>query len=103
MDPEPQQVAVDRPPGPQPENVEEDDEAGDADRVSRLQDVIADREGELGMREIMTAPGVIALSVTAASEIARNTVDYGGGGTLCLELLREGARRGVRRPSPIRV
>ncbi len=34
--------------------------------------------------------------VTAASEIARNTVDYGGGGTLCLELLREGARRGVR-------
>ena len=34
--------------------------------------------------------------ITAASEIARNTVDYGGGGTLCLELLREGARRGVR-------
>lgn len=34
--------------------------------------------------------------VTAASEIARNTVVYGGGGTLCLELLREGARRGVR-------
>ena len=34
--------------------------------------------------------------VTAASEIARNTVDYGGGGTLCLELVREGARRGVR-------
>lgn len=34
--------------------------------------------------------------VTAASEIARNTVDYGGGGTLRLEVLREGARRGVR-------
>lgn len=34
--------------------------------------------------------------VTAASEIARNTVDYGGGGTLCLEVLREGPRRGVR-------
>ena len=34
--------------------------------------------------------------VTAASEIARNTVDYGGGGTLCLEIVREGARRGVR-------
>ncbi len=34
--------------------------------------------------------------VTAASEIARNTVDYGGGGALRLELLREGARRGVR-------
>ena len=34
--------------------------------------------------------------VTAASEIARNTVDYGGGGTLRIEILREGARRGVQ-------
>jgi serine/threonine-protein kinase RsbT len=34
--------------------------------------------------------------VTAASEIARNTVDYGGGGTLLIEILREGARRGVQ-------
>jgi serine/threonine-protein kinase RsbT len=34
--------------------------------------------------------------ITAASEIARNTVDYGGGGTLLIETLREGARRGVR-------
>jgi serine/threonine-protein kinase RsbT len=34
--------------------------------------------------------------VTAASEIARNTIDYGGGGTLRLLVLRDGARRGVR-------
>ena len=34
--------------------------------------------------------------VTAASEIGRNTVDYGGGGTLRLEVLRDGQRRGVR-------
>lgn len=34
--------------------------------------------------------------VTAASEIGRNTVDYGGGGTLQLETLRDGQRRGVR-------
>ncbi|HTW51180.1 MAG TPA: anti-sigma regulatory factor [Stellaceae bacterium] len=34
--------------------------------------------------------------VTAASEIARNTVDYGGGGTLLIELLREGARHGLK-------
>src|SRR5262249_57253719 len=34
--------------------------------------------------------------VTAASEIARNTVDYGGGGTLIIEIVREGARRGVQ-------
>jgi serine/threonine-protein kinase RsbT len=34
--------------------------------------------------------------VTAASEIARNTVDYGGGGTVRIEVLRNGIRRGVR-------
>ena len=34
--------------------------------------------------------------VTAASEIARNTVDYGGGGELLIEVLRDGSRRGVR-------
>jgi serine/threonine-protein kinase RsbT len=34
--------------------------------------------------------------ITASSEIARNTVDYGGGGTLLLESVREGARRGLR-------
>lgn len=34
--------------------------------------------------------------VTAASELARNTLDYGGGGTVRLESLRDGARRGLR-------
>lgn len=34
--------------------------------------------------------------VTAASEIARNTVDYGGGGAVRIETLKDGARRGVR-------
>jgi serine/threonine-protein kinase RsbT len=34
--------------------------------------------------------------VTAASELARNTVVYGGGGTLTLEALEEGVRRGLR-------
>jgi serine/threonine-protein kinase RsbT len=34
--------------------------------------------------------------VTAASEVGRNTVDYGGGGTLRIEVLRDGQRRGVR-------
>ena len=34
--------------------------------------------------------------VTAASEIARNTVDYGAGGIARLELLVDGARRGLR-------
>ena len=34
--------------------------------------------------------------VTAASELARNTVIYGGGGSVTLEALADGARRGLR-------
>jgi len=34
--------------------------------------------------------------VTAASELARNAVLYGGGGTVHLEALNDGARRGLR-------
>jgi len=34
--------------------------------------------------------------VTAASELARNTIDYGGGGLVRLELVENGVRRGVR-------
>lgn len=34
--------------------------------------------------------------VTAASELARNTLDYGKGGQVRLELLQEGLRRGLR-------
>jgi len=34
--------------------------------------------------------------VTAASELARNTLDYGGGGTVRLAALLEGSRRGLR-------
>ena len=34
--------------------------------------------------------------VTAASELARNTLIHGGGGTLRLEALNEGIRRGLR-------
>ena len=34
--------------------------------------------------------------VTAASELARNTVDYGGGGTVQLEAINNGVNRGLR-------
>jgi serine/threonine-protein kinase RsbT len=34
--------------------------------------------------------------VTAASELARNTVDYGGGGTVRMEMLEERGRVGLR-------
>ena len=34
--------------------------------------------------------------VTAASELARNTVDYGKGGTVTLEMLESASRKGLR-------
>jgi serine/threonine-protein kinase RsbT len=34
--------------------------------------------------------------VTAASELARNTLSYGGGGTMRLEAVSEGTRKGLR-------
>lgn len=34
--------------------------------------------------------------VTAASELARNTLEYGGGGTTLMEALQEGTRKGLR-------
>jgi serine/threonine-protein kinase RsbT len=34
--------------------------------------------------------------VTAASELARNTVIHGGGGVMSLEIVRDGSRQGLR-------
>src|SRR5215475_4675704 len=34
--------------------------------------------------------------ITAASELARNALDYGGGGEVLIEVLHDGGRRGVR-------
>jgi serine/threonine-protein kinase RsbT len=34
--------------------------------------------------------------ITAASELARNTLEYGGGGTARVEVLQNGPRKGVR-------
>jgi serine/threonine-protein kinase RsbT len=34
--------------------------------------------------------------VTAASELARNTLDYGGGGTVTMQLIDDGIRKGLR-------
>ena len=34
--------------------------------------------------------------VTAASELARNTLDYGGGGDVLLEIVQAGMRKGLR-------
>jgi serine/threonine-protein kinase RsbT len=34
--------------------------------------------------------------VTAASELARNTLDHGGGGEVLLEVIEDGSRQGLR-------
>jgi serine/threonine-protein kinase RsbT len=34
--------------------------------------------------------------ITAASELARNTLDYGGGGTAIIEIVANDVRRGLR-------
>jgi serine/threonine-protein kinase RsbT len=34
--------------------------------------------------------------VTAASELARNAVIHGGGGVMCLQVIQQGQRRGMR-------
>jgi serine/threonine-protein kinase RsbT len=60
-------------------------------------DVVAVRQA---VREWAMAAGFSLVEqtkiVTAASEIARNTVIYGGGGTVELQQLNDGPRRGVR-------
>jgi serine/threonine-protein kinase RsbT len=51
-------------------------------------------------RELAVAQGLSLVDqtkiVTAASELARNTLDHGGGGTVKLETINSEARRGLR-------
>ncbi len=72
-------------------------EADDTMPVGTSEDVVRVRQA---VRARALAAGFSLVDqtkiVTAASEIARNTVDYGGGGTVRIEVLRNGIRRGVR-------
>jgi serine/threonine-protein kinase RsbT len=65
--------------------------------LQRSEDVVAVRQV---VREWAVRAGFSLVDqtkiVTAASELARNTVVYGGGGTLELQELNDAARRGVR-------
>jgi serine/threonine-protein kinase RsbT len=65
--------------------------------VRASEDVVAVRKV---VREWAIAAGFSLVDqtkiVTAASELGRNTVVYGGGGTLELQELNDGPRRGVR-------
>ena len=65
--------------------------------VRRSEDVVAVRQI---VREWAIASGFSLVDqtkiVTAASELARNIVTYGGGGTVHLEALNDGPKRGLR-------
>ena len=56
-----------------------------------VRQLVRARAAELGF-------GLLSLTkiVTAASELGRNTLIHGGGGTMLLETIAEGERRGVR-------
>jgi serine/threonine-protein kinase RsbT len=65
--------------------------------IQATQDVVAVRQA---VREWAIKAGFSLVDqtkiVTAASELARNTVIYGGGGTFELQELNDGPRRGLR-------
>lgn len=66
-------------------------EIRNSDDIVRVRQTVRARAVEAGL-SLVDQTKVI----TAASELARNTLDYGGGGTAAIEVLNEGARRGVR-------
>jgi serine/threonine-protein kinase RsbT len=60
-------------------------------------DVVAVRQAARALAEQVGFSLVdLTKLVTAASELARNAIDYGGGGSVRLELVENGVRRGVR-------
>ena len=62
-----------------------------AEDVVGIRQAVRQRAVELGFNLIDQTK-----IVTAASELARNTVRYGGGGRLVIEGVEEGGRRGLR-------
>ena len=72
-------------------------------RVDRVQLPLRSDEDVVGLRRHVRERAVgIGLSlvdqtklITAASELARNTIKYGNGGVVCLDKLADGLRQGV--------
>ncbi|MHC2108602.1 anti-sigma regulatory factor [Methylobacterium sp. CM6246] len=64
---------------------------GSGDDVVRVRQAVRARAIEVGL-------GLVDQTkiVTAASELARNALDYGGGGEVRIDVLQEGMRKGVR-------
>ena len=61
------------------------------DDVVGIRQAVRQRAVELGFNLIDQTK-----IVTAASELARNTVQYGGGGTVTIDGIEDGGRRGLR-------
>ncbi len=68
-----------------------------AHQIQTSEDVVAVRQA---VRQRAVALGFSLVDqtkiVTAASELARNTLQHGGGGCVAMESIEEGARRGLR-------
>lgn len=65
--------------------------------IATSDDVVRVRQ-QVRMRAVEAGFGLVDQTkiITAASELARNTLDYGGGGEVRIEALQNGLRRGVR-------
>jgi serine/threonine-protein kinase RsbT len=61
------------------------------EQVVEVRQVVRSRAADLGFSLVDQTR-----IVTAASELARNTLHHGGGGTMKLEVLSNGNRRGLR-------
>ena len=65
--------------------------------ISTSEDVVAVRQA-VRQRAVDLGFNIVDQTkiVTAASELGRNTLHYGGGGTLRIEEVLQGSRRGIR-------
>jgi len=62
-----------------------------SEQVVEVRQAVRSRAADLGLSLVDQTR-----IVTAASELARNTLHHGGGGTMKLEILNNGNRRGLR-------
>jgi serine/threonine-protein kinase RsbT len=71
--------------------------AGDVFPIRSSPDIVLVRQ-EVRARAVSIGLNLVDQTkiVTAASELARNALDYGGGGTVSIELIEGGGRKGLR-------
>jgi serine/threonine-protein kinase RsbT len=62
-----------------------------SDQIVSVRQTVRERAIELGFSLVDQTK-----IVTAASELARNTIQHGGGGAVLIEAVNDGARRGLR-------